>query len=462
MAKAQYFGIALTPPFWLTTALAYVGSREWLKPRHISAYFLVPIITIVVALTNDWHGLLWERFVPVTTNADADVAYGKWFAVHTAYSYAIGAVGSLILVARLSASPLYRAQLFVALVGPGIVMVMNLIYLINNAAMPFDPTPSAFALTFFGFAWGMARHQLFEFIPLARGRAVDGLRDALIVLDQEGRIVDTNPAARVLLNQGAKRTLGMPVSAVMPALDLGALKDQQSVELRAAEGKRLEARLSDVTSRDGTSQGTVLLLRDVTVERTAQEELLRAQEKLREVNQELERLALTDPLTGLANRRNLQKHLDEEIARARRYSRSLSFLMLDIDHFKSVNDIHGHATGDRVLEAIGRALLSLVRPGDVAARMGGEEFAVLLPETNLVDAREVAMRLRTALKNLSHHGSDQSPISITVSFGVATLLPADPGGAELTARADAALYHTKATGRDGITCAENGLHVRVS
>ena len=194
-----------------------------------------------------------------------------------------------------------------------------------------------------------------------------------------------------------------------------------------------------------------MILRDVTIERTAQEDLMRTQQELTRVNQELEQLALTDALTGLANRRNLLVHLEREVARARRHARPLSFLMLDVDFFKQVNDAHGHAAGDRVLENLGRALLAQVRPGDVAARLGGEEFGVLLPETSLEEACDVARRLRQELRTLPHRIPAAAELCVTVSFGVATLRALDSTGSGLMEQADAALYRTKSTGRDGIT-----------
>jgi diguanylate cyclase (GGDEF)-like protein/PAS domain S-box-containing protein len=451
VAQFQYFGIALTPPLWLMTSLAFVGRGDWLTPGRRLLLLVIPVLSIVAAFTNDSHHLLWRRFVMGPGPGQVEIQYGGWFVVHTIYSYIMAAIGTLILAARFAASPLYRAQLFVVLMGPGLVLAMNLTYLTARGALAIDPTPASFAIMFFGVAWAMVRHHLFELLPLARGVTLEGLQDGMIVLDDQGRIVDTNPAARALMGAAGKDPLGARLSDLIPALD-GTEEDKPLQELSWADGRRFQVR----RSRVGTAQGAVILLRDMTSERNAQEELLRAQEKLREANRDLERLALTDSLTGLANRRSLSRKLEEEFARARRHGRALSFVMMDIDHFKQINDTHGHATGDRVLESVGRALEGVIRPGDTAARLGGEEFGVLLSETTLDEAVEATERIRDVLRSLPHETPDGAGIAVRLSFGVTTLLPSDAGPADLLARADGALYRTKAAGRDGITVDREG------
>ena len=122
IARIQYVGIALSPPLWLMTGLAYVGHREWLRPARIGALMFVPALTILAVATNDAHGLVWDRLVAVEGRPDPDVYFGAWFYVHMVYSYVIGALGSLLMAARFVASPLYRRQLGLVLIGSGIVL----------------------------------------------------------------------------------------------------------------------------------------------------------------------------------------------------------------------------------------------------------------------------------------------------------------------------------------------------
>lgn len=157
--------------------------------------------------------------------------------------------------------------------------------------------------------------------------------------------------------------------------------------------------------------------------------------------QEVERLASIDPLTGLWNRRALSEALERELSRSERSCTPLSVVLLDVDHFKKVNDVHGHQMGDAVLRHTGQALARLGRTMDVSARYGGEEFMVLLPECEAQDALDVAERLRTGM-------AEDAPLPITVSAGVATAPTCAGDSASLVAAADAALYTAKRAGRD--------------
>lgn len=160
--------------------------------------------------------------------------------------------------------------------------------------------------------------------------------------------------------------------------------------------------------------------------------------------------ARTDALTGLNNRGEFQRQLKQEEERSRRYHRSFSLLMLDIDHFKTVNDSYGHQAGDEVLRALAARLREQKRPVDHAARYGGEEFVVILPETTNEGALALAERLRAAVADTSVLVTEGRTISVTISIGVATF-PADAeSGTALIAAADAALYAAKQGGRNRV------------
>lgn len=162
-----------------------------------------------------------------------------------------------------------------------------------------------------------------------------------------------------------------------------------------------------------------------------------------------EEAAFTDHLTGLANRRRFERQLEREITRTLRYTRPFCLLLLDIDHFKQVNDSYGHEAGDEAIRRIAKILQAGTRGIDTAARIGGEEFALLLTETELSGGMEVAERLRLAIK------AEGIPVvgSVTASFGVAEFPLCAPTGRELLAVADAAMYEAKHQGRDRVISA---------
>ncbi len=170
---------------------------------------------------------------------------------------------------------------------------------------------------------------------------------------------------------------------------------------------------------------------------------------------ELQRLATTDSLTGAANRRSFIERAGAEIARSRRYGLPMALLMLDIDHFKLVNDNLGHAMGDEALRAVYQQCSRLVRVQDVIGRLGGEEFAVLLPQTEQEAAMQLAERLRQQISTITLRKPDQLPQSehsLSASFGVTVLKPEDRLIDDLLARADEALYLAKRRGRNGVVC----------
>ncbi|MDI1302640.1 MAG: sensor domain-containing diguanylate cyclase [bacterium] len=177
-------------------------------------------------------------------------------------------------------------------------------------------------------------------------------------------------------------------------------------------------------------------------------------EALEAANLKLEALSATDQLTGMKNRRHLDRMLQDEYARCFRYQRSIAVLLLDIDHFKRFNDVWGHLVGDDCLRSVARTMMEAVRiHTDRIARYGGEEFCVVLPETGAEGAAVVAERIRVAVESMSFEVNGQR-IPVTVSVGVAAVVPdAAEGSRELVKRADAALYQAKGDGRNGVVIA---------
>ncbi len=183
-------------------------------------------------------------------------------------------------------------------------------------------------------------------------------------------------------------------------------------------------------------------------EELSRRSLERAQ--LQQVIHELTELSLRDPLTGLFNRRGLSERLVEELSRARRYGAPLSLMMVDIDHFKHVNDTHGHAIGDLVIGHVARLLTKDRRVSDIVARYGGEELVLLLPHTPLDGALSLAERLRFQIENTPCRTSG-SQYHVTVSIGVALFEHGMREPADLLGAADHALYRSKREGRNRVS-----------
>ena len=190
-------------------------------------------------------------------------------------------------------------------------------------------------------------------------------------------------------------------------------------------------------------------LRTLAYQVVTQLEIQRKVEKLEESDENLQKtliqlqaLSVTDPLTGLKNRRAFEERLNEEFSRAQRYDTPLSFLLLDVDRFKQFNDTFGHLAGDELLQSLARLLEEKNRIEDFVARYGGEEFAIIMPNTDLESALITAERCRSEIEQLPHQ--------ITMSIGVSTLSTTMPNPTALVAAADVALYDAKDNGRNRV------------
>ncbi len=216
---------------------------------------------------------------------------------------------------------------------------------------------------------------------------------------------------------------------------------QKRVYLRSKSGRRVpvDAVTSPVFDERKRPIGAVQVFRDAT-----------GYEEAEKASRIIARMAATDPLTGLLNRRAVEIELEIESNRAQRLKLPLSVIFGDLDYFKMVNDKHGHAVGDEVLKGVARLLQAGVREYDRASRYGGEEFLVLLPETKAEIAQEIAERLRTSIAVWKLiHQERLWPFSMTMSFGVAEMLPGETWE-NVVERADRALYRAKKAGRNQV------------
>jgi len=279
---------------------------------------------------------------------------------------------------------------------------------------------------------------------------VESAQDAIISNDLEGAIRSWNPAAERMFGYSAHEAVGQDIRVLIPSerenaerAHLEQIRHGERVEpyetvWRRKDGSLIDIWLTTSPLRDARESvvGTSSIARDLT-ERKEMERRLREQ-------------ARTDALTGAVTRRYFRELAQRELARVRRHGGAMSIVTLDVDHFKKINDAHGHAVGDRVLQALAGICNGLLRGQDVLGRLGGDEFALLLPDTDGAMAAKVAERLRTALAAVELAGAAAPAVHFTASIGVAALSPDDAGIEELLLRADMALYSAKRAGRNTV------------
>ncbi len=453
-SKIQYLGIVATPVFWLIFALTYTGHGRLLYRLLLWLLGVIPLITLILVFTNETHGLIWfhiglNRKAPFTA---LSIQHGAWFLVHLVYSYFVVLIGTVLLIITLARSQYSLKELLAVIAAPLIVVFSNALYLSSWNPSPYlDITPLGFAVSDGIMGWVLLRLGLLDIVPIARSAVIDGMGDAVIALNQQMEIVDINPIAATLFEKTQKQLLGRPFRDVANG-SLATLVDDNSIDeiiVRRGDKERIyEIKVSQLKDGSNVSVGRLIVLRDITRRKETEQSLLKIQRELQQANTELSRLAGTDSLTGAANHRAFTERIKQETARSRRGGQPFGLIILDIDFFKQINDKHGHPVGDRVLIAVADKIKNIVREIDLAARIGGEEFAIISINDNMEGLKYLTERLREQIANESHENDKDETFQITVSMGVSCF--EDDTTESLIRRADEALYKAKRDGRNRI------------
>ncbi len=280
-------------------------------------------------------------------------------------------------------------------------------------------------------------------------RIVEGGQEGIWTLDGESRTTFVNPRMAEMLGYGVQEMLGKPLLDFMSeewqAIALSKVQERRQdvierhdFKFRRKDGSEIWTLLSTnpILDEAGHYSGTLAMAVDIT--------------DRKQIEASLQELAISDPLTGLLNRRRFYDLAQQELERFKRYGCPMAAIMADLDHFKAINDQYGHLIGDQVLQGVARMLRENLRQPDLLCRYGGEEFAILLPETDLHTASMTAERLRSTLD--SHPiETDQGPLHLTISLGAATVGPGSAISVEtLLDDADRMLYVAKHAGRNQV------------
>jgi diguanylate cyclase (GGDEF)-like protein/PAS domain S-box-containing protein len=609
-AKFEYLGIPYTAPLVLVFIGAYVRREKWFTRWRLALIFAVPFAASILAFTNEYHHLIWT-YIYLSADDPSIAVYehgaGFWLMLVEVYAALIVAAAWLIQ-AIIRYPVVYRQQTVKLLIGMVFPVLGNFISLAGlSPVRGLDLTPFGFVISGFVYTWVLFRYHMLRLVPVAREALIENMSDAVLVLDDQNRVVAINPAACRLFGLEENQTVGLPMSQISPLIAgyRGSHEIQEEIALDKEKPVYMDLRVTPLRNWRSRLTGWLVVLHDITVRKQAlleverlykagqrrvqelnavraitmdlagkfelpellQNILTRAQELLEvtagelalydpqqndlelivsqglgpnhagqrqsmgegvmgaialtrqplivedysawegrmpeyadidgqftslgvplmagdellgvimlgdiksnrifsqdELNllklfaqeaalairnarlfEQMKSLAAHDALTGLYNRGHFFRLAAIEVERAARYNKPLAAIMLDIDKFKRVNDSYGHAAGDQVLQAVTHLCIESIRMVDIIGRYGGEEFAIILPEADLEQARIVAERLCAAIA-CTPYATGHGTVNLSACLGVAVLNPEQVNLDVLLDQADQALYLAKQQG----------------
>jgi diguanylate cyclase (GGDEF)-like protein/PAS domain S-box-containing protein len=472
--KLMYIGVSGLPTFFLLFVLAFTHHDAWFTKRKLTLLSIQPILSAVLFWTNDHHWLFYRSLAVVQENGfmAVDFVRGPWYAINIVYSYAVIGVAFFVLSqAALRWSPIYLNQYRLILIGsllPWAGSAYSEFYFSQWHGL--DLAPLMFGLSGIIYVFAISHTHFMDLIPVARSHLIENMRDGVLVLDLQNRIVDINPAMENFIEGKISSYIGKNAFDVfqpwMEKADLFLEQTETRLELKVPKdpARYLDLQVTPLYDRSQLMNGRLMVFRDITESKQVEKRLRHANDRLQGqlieiglLQSKLREQAIRDPLTDIFNRRYLDETLDRELSRAARENYPVCVILIDLDHFKRVNDTHGHEAGDLVLKAIAKALSEHSRRGDFACRYGGEEFVVVMPNMVLETGYERAEDLRKSL-NLLRVPYEQYSLCVTISMGIACFPENGETRHAILRAADQAMYAAKEAGRDHIL-SYNQLHL---
>lgn len=286
----EYLGLVLIPVAWLAFSLAYLGLGRWLSKRNLIFLLIVPVLTLLLVWTNPYHGWAWSNTYVDQSGPfpDIHVRFGPVLWISTAYSLSLIVIGVVLFIWSMLNRPLRRKQFLLYLSGAAIILATSVLDLTDRSPIaPWSLTPFAFAIVSILLILGMNRLRMLDIIPLAREVVIESMSDGVIILDPGNRIADLNLAARNIIGCTAQQALGQPVEKIWKGwpgemtLPLGRVEIIKELLLNTPDGQRnYDLRISSLFDSEMRFAGRLVVLRDITRQKRAEDNLRRREEIL--------------------------------------------------------------------------------------------------------------------------------------------------------------------------------------
>ena len=291
-AKVQYFGIVSVPVLWLVFALQYAGKGKWLTKTRAFQLMIVPLITLCLVWTNEFHGLIWtaNRLRSFGTYTMMNMSFGLGFWGHALYSYGLAVYATILFAQSILRTPqIYRAQAGALVLGGVAPILGNAFSIFGLSPFPsLDLTPFSFSFTGAMMTWAIFRFRLLDILPIARDTIIESMGDGILVMDIQGRIVDLNPAAQSTLGCKPSKVLGQPAIEALsqwPTLVQYFRNATETSTEIALEGRFYDLRILPLNNQRSLPSGWVAVWRDITVRKQVEVELQKAKEDAESANQ---------------------------------------------------------------------------------------------------------------------------------------------------------------------------------
>lgn len=441
--KMEYFGLSFLPVFWFMFAYK-VNFNKYPSFRLTSLALIIPVLTLFMSTTNEYHHLYYADVSIIEFNGHliANLTKGPWYFVFATYSYSMLLFSTFVFYKLWQAAKYsLSTQSFWMLFGSVSLTIAFTIYLLGLSPMGLDLTPFGFLVMAISYFIALFRYNFLEMKEIIRSIVFSEISEGIIVIDDSERLIDFNNSGQKTFSWLNATNIGKSITCFEEGKKIIENADNvHEVEIMKNGQKKYYKFHVSAIKENKNSVGRVYIFQDITKEK--------------DMLNKLNYMAYNDSLTHIYNRRKLMEEAEKELLRAQRYSKHTSVLMIDIDYFKRTNDQYGHLAGDEVIVNVVEECKKRIRRTDIIGRYGGEEFMIVLAETNSEQAISVAEDIRQRIASLDTLSKGEL-IRVTVSIGISTSVPEDTNIKieELIDKADKALYSAKNLGRNKIDIA---------